>query len=161
MQTKNLEKMTRGRHGGCGTGSMGLRGRGSVPWQDWNAHTPRGDEPKIPIIPVARDPCGGSCPRAATHWAEWPKIVPTIKLIRVNSSWDAPNWFSGTAWARVTNVEGVKPQDWPVKKCRTYQNRRQRPDLGPCGRGVRGFKQRDGACVPRGSIGTGDSSRGG
>ena len=43
------------------------------------------------------------------------QILPTIKLIRVNSSWDAPNVFSGTAWTQVTNVEGVKPQDWPVK----------------------------------------------
>ena len=33
----------------------------------------------------------------------------------MNSSLDAPNVFSGTAWARVTNMEGVKPQDWPVK----------------------------------------------
>ena len=48
-------------------------------------------------------------------WAEWPKILPTVKLIRVNSSWGAPNAFYGTAWAQVTNVEGVKPQDWPVK----------------------------------------------
>ena len=46
---------------------------------------------------------------------EWPKILPTIPLIRVNSSWGAPSAFSGTAWAQVTNVEGVKPQDWPVK----------------------------------------------
>ena len=75
---------------------------------------------KIEALEKADEKLGVGALHTREHrGAEWLQILPTSKLIRENSSWDAPDVFSGTAWARVTNVEGVKPHNWPVKKCRT------------------------------------------